>query len=88
MCVWFFLLSGFTMNCLFWNVSGAGARTFLSIIRDLVSPHHLHLLFLMKTRVSGDRADVIIKKLGFLICIRFMPLASLAICGYFGMAAQ
>lgn len=48
-----------------WNVRWAGGRTFPGLILDLVNRHNIDLLFLFETRISGNRAEKVLGKLGF-----------------------
>lgn len=53
------------MNILAWNSRGAASRTFPSRIREIQKGNHIDVLIICETRVSGSKADTIIRKLGF-----------------------
>lgn len=53
------------MNYLFWNCRGAGGREFPALIRDSARIYKLDMVAILEPQVSGDRADQIIKSLGF-----------------------
>ncbi|KAI9077809.1 hypothetical protein K1719_040295 [Acacia pycnantha] len=53
------------MNCLFWNVRGAGARSFPSLIRGLVRSFDINFVALFETRCGGDKAQRIAGMMGF-----------------------
>lgn len=52
------------MNCLTWNVRGAGSSTFPRMMRDVILRNKVGLLAVLEPRVSGVRADNIISKAG------------------------
>jgi hypothetical protein len=53
------------MNCLIWNCRGAGGKEFSAIIRDYSRIYNIDLVAILEPRISGDRADTVIKKFGF-----------------------
>lgn len=52
------------MNGLIWNCRGAGSRNFPATIKDLMRIYHLDYIALLEPRVSGTRADDIIRRTG------------------------
>lgn len=48
-----------------WNCRGACAKTFPRLLRDIVVKYGINALALLETRVSGNKADRIVRKLGF-----------------------
>ncbi|OMO65780.1 reverse transcriptase [Corchorus capsularis] len=57
--------SQFPMKILLWNVRGAGNNDFLRNIRELIRSHRPSLVGIMETRVSNERADDIIRRVGY-----------------------
>ncbi|KAL7168475.1 hypothetical protein ACSBR2_038836 [Camellia fascicularis] len=53
------------MKAFFWNYQGAANPHFLRHFRSLVEEHHLQLVVITETRVSGDRGTDICKSLEF-----------------------
>ncbi|KAF7830019.1 reverse transcriptase [Senna tora] len=53
------------MNFVIWNSRGTGSRTFPGLVRDIKHRHNVDFLALIETRQSGEKANEIIKKLGF-----------------------
>lgn len=53
-----------------WNYRGAGGKAFPNIIKDMVRKYKIDILCLMEIKISGHRADCIVKKLGFTHWIR------------------
>ncbi|XP_028777441.1 uncharacterized protein LOC114734096 [Neltuma alba] len=49
---------------------GAGSRSFPTLIRDIVAKFRVDILGLVEPRISGNRADNVVKKLGFSHWIR------------------
>ena len=54
-----------SVNILVWNCRGVAKRGFGSFIKDLRHKHEFSILVLLKTRVSGGKANKIDKKFGF-----------------------
>lgn len=48
-----------------WNCTGAGNKNFPSIVRDLTKTERIDILCLIETRISGPRAEMVIRKMGF-----------------------
>ncbi|KAK4269830.1 hypothetical protein QN277_022937 [Acacia crassicarpa] len=48
-----------------WNCRGASSRTFPLDIKDIVNKYHINIICLLETRISGDRANKVCRKLGF-----------------------
>lgn len=48
-----------------WNCRGASAKSFPNLLRDIVSKYGIQVMALLETRISGDKADRVVKKLGF-----------------------
>ena len=53
------------MRILVWNCREAGNEDFLGVIRDLISVHDSVILVLVETRISGDRADEVSRRIEF-----------------------
>lgn len=53
------------MNILSWNVGGVAGTDFKRVFRDMITSYKPDIVILTKTRVSGDRANSIIKNLVF-----------------------
>ena len=53
------------LNILIWNCRGAAKRSLPSLIKDLISKHGFSILVLLETRVSGEKADNVVKRLNF-----------------------
>lgn len=53
------------MNVASWNCRGAGGRSFPRILKDMVRKYNINVMGLMETRISGSRADTVVRKLGF-----------------------
>lgn len=62
---WFLLIHLFMLNIVSWNCRGAGARSFPSLVRDSKMNYNIHVLIILEPRISGERADKVISKLGF-----------------------
>lgn len=60
-----FPVVSFIMNFLAWNIRGASCRNLPRLIKDLEACYRFHFLALFETRVSGNKVDAIIKRLGF-----------------------
>ncbi|XP_054820714.1 uncharacterized protein LOC129319648 [Prosopis cineraria] len=48
-----------------WNYRGAGCKAFPGIIKDLVQKYKVDILCLQETRISGSKADCVVRCLGF-----------------------
>lgn len=48
-----------------WNCRGAGNRSFPNTVKDIVREHNIDVLCLMEARISGRRAEIVVRKLGF-----------------------
>ncbi|XP_061348903.1 uncharacterized protein LOC133294266 [Gastrolobium bilobum] len=48
-----------------WNYRGAGKKGFSSLIKDLVYQNKVQVLVLLETRISGRKADKVVRNLGF-----------------------
>ncbi|XP_028763194.1 uncharacterized protein LOC114721533 [Neltuma alba] len=53
-----------------WNCRGAGGRGFSRILKEIVNKHHIDVFCLVEPRISGNRADTVMRKLGFSHWIR------------------
>ncbi|KAJ4833138.1 hypothetical protein Tsubulata_006247 [Turnera subulata] len=53
------------LSILTWNCQGAGKRKFPRLCRDFCRNNKPDLLVILEPRISGKRADYVIKKLGF-----------------------
>ncbi|KAK4257184.1 hypothetical protein QN277_006806 [Acacia crassicarpa] len=53
-----------------WNCRGAGSRTFPLTFKDIVNKYCIDIFCLMEPRISGDRANMVCRKLGFSNWIR------------------
>lgn len=54
-----------SMNLLSWNSRGAGSRTFLRNIRDLIRVYAPEVIFVLETRISGTVAAEAIAPIGY-----------------------
>jgi hypothetical protein len=52
------------MNSLIWNCRGAGGKVFPSLIRDTMRTHNIDFIALLETRISGVKAEAVVKKIG------------------------
>jgi len=48
-----------------WNVRGAGNRDFLNILNEHIRMQKPHIIALLETHISGDKADEVCGKIGF-----------------------
>lgn len=55
----------FIMNCIAWNCRGAASKKFPGRLKDMLQGQGANILVLTETRASGQRADMIIRRLGF-----------------------
>ncbi|XP_061368621.1 uncharacterized protein LOC133311578 [Gastrolobium bilobum] len=53
------------MNIIIWNCRGAGKSRLKSILSAYVRKHRVDIVILLETRISGPKAQNVIKKLGF-----------------------
>lgn len=53
------------ISCMVWNVQGAGSRTFMSALKDLVKTHQPNVLALVETHMGGAQAVKIASMLGY-----------------------
>lgn len=53
------------MNIASWNCRGASGRAFHRINKDIVRKNNLGILCLLEPRISGSRADNVVRRLGF-----------------------
>lgn len=58
------------MSFLCWNCRGAAAKSFIGRVKDVLAGKNVSIFVLLETRVSGVKADRIIRKLGFNTWIR------------------
>ncbi|KAK9158230.1 hypothetical protein Scep_004804 [Stephania cephalantha] len=54
-----------SISFLVWNCQGAADAKLHRVLKTLCAIHKLELLVLLETRISGDQADKVIRKLGF-----------------------
>lgn len=73
------------MNILAWNSRGAASRNFPNRIRDILKGNDIDVLILCETRVSGSKADSIIRKLGF---SNWMRVEATGFAGGFGFSGM
>lgn len=62
--------SMFLMNSLVWNCRGAGGKDFPALVCDYIKIYNLNFVAILEPKVSGPRADVIVKKIGLEGCVR------------------
>lgn len=48
-----------------WNCRGASAKSFPRLLKEIVMKYKIRIMVLLKTRVSGVKADRIMGKIGF-----------------------
>lgn len=53
------------INILSWNSRGARARSFPRLIQEIKTNYKVQVLIILEPRVSGQRADNIIAKMGY-----------------------
>ena len=53
------------MGIIIWNANGAASEEFLRAVKEIIRVHKPDILGLLETRISGDRVDIICRKLGF-----------------------
>jgi len=53
------------IRTLVWNVRGAGSKEFLNTLKEHMRMHKPQILALLKTHISGLRADEVCNKIGF-----------------------
>lgn len=53
------------MNVLSWNVRGAGKINFVATLKSFITLYNPVIIAILEPRISGDRADVVSRKLGF-----------------------
>lgn len=53
------------ISCMIWNVQGAGSKTFLAALKDLVKGHKPNVLVLVETHMGGAHAEKIASMLNF-----------------------
>ena len=59
-----------SINILAWNCRGAAAKSLPGRIRDVLKGNNVNILILCETRISGRKADNVLKKLNFNSWIR------------------
>lgn len=52
-----------SINIMFWNYKGPGNLYFYEILRDLSRANRADLIFIAEPRVSGDKAEEIIRRI-------------------------
>lgn len=62
------------MNWLIWNCRGAGKRNFANLIKDCKRMYNLGFLAILEPRIGGDKADKVIKLLGFDNVVKIDPI--------------
>ncbi|XP_028752651.1 uncharacterized protein LOC114712302 [Neltuma alba] len=60
----------FQMIVASWNCQGAGSKTFPRLINEVVKKYRINIMGIMEPRISGARADKVVKKMGFSNWIR------------------
>lgn len=54
------------MNALIWNCRGAGGQSFSSMVKDYCRMYHLDFVAILEPRISGSRADEVIRRMGLI----------------------
>ena len=54
-----------SINLLIWNCCGVEKRNFGAFIRDLRMSYHFTILVLLETKISGFKADKVVRNIGF-----------------------
>lgn len=49
----------------YWNCRGVSGRTFSRILKDIVNKHGIKVMGFVETRISGTKADNVIRRLWF-----------------------
>lgn len=52
-------------NIFFWNCRGARKKLFVPVIRDFELKYGFSILVFWETRISGERSDKVIRRIGF-----------------------
>ena len=58
------------MNILVWNIQGAGSREVLNMLCEHLRRYKPSIVVLVKTRISGVKAQAVCDKIGFRNCFR------------------
>lgn len=48
-----------------WNCRGAGSKSFPRIFKDLIKKYNMNVMGLFGTRISGEKAEKVVRRLGF-----------------------
>lgn len=52
------------MNSLVWDSKGAGGKNFHNPVKDIMRIYNIDFLAILEPRISGNRAENVIKKIG------------------------
>ena len=73
------------INVMVWNCRGAGKRNFGAFLKDLRRSYGFSLLVLLEPKLSGLRADRVVKRFGFKGMLELIMMVLLVVFGFFGM---
>lgn len=65
-----FFVFALMMNIACWNCRGAGSRTFPLMVKEIVKKNEIGVFCIIEPRISGLRADRMVRRLGFTNWIR------------------
>lgn len=68
-----------------WNCRGCASDLFIALCKDIISSHKPSILILLKTWISGDHADKIIKRLSFWFAIHKEAMVFGKVFGFYGI---
>ncbi|CAN1136492.1 hypothetical protein LINPERHAP2_LOCUS9487 [Linum perenne] len=64
-------MQGFVSETVFsWNCRGAGHKKYLATFRSYLGQFKPSIVFILEPRISGNKADVVSRKLGYTDCVR------------------
>ena len=52
------------MNVILWNCQGTSSKGFVNLLKYISSRYRVHLMVLMETHISGEKARKLISKFG------------------------
>lgn len=72
------------MLLLYWNLCGTGNARTLGHLRGMIKNLNLKIVAIVEPKISGDRATVAIRRLGFDGFVREGLKVSVRVYGYYG----
>lgn len=78
------------MNIISWNVRGAARTDFKRTFREMVNSYKPDMVILTETRLSGDRANIVLSNLGFdnYLMVDAMQWCSQEVYGSYGILKE